>query len=314
MKWLQLSGLILLLVSVKGKPTDTTTEHDVKEEVAGTSDANYVESGQKRQTVTYDQRQEGKFNLRADLENFVIVFVPSSPSQGMNLLEMLASMKRNNQAKHALHKKYSHKVHAGQEGSSLTISKQQKEPFSARIVDHFIEGRTPYRVDISEPIESSHLNPAVDIKTADSNSPTLRLIKSSFTGLDQPTQVFKSEGNVVPLFYEIANDKLRQKRSLIDSSTQLDSNFLTLPFTKNKNRFMGSSVGLSNSGDGELVISSISSPYLRQLTDPIPTIDSLDVQSDYANDEWRLLGATENGCGPEMRRDSYGVCRYYPIV
>lgn len=30
--------------------------------------------------IKYDQRQEGKWNIRADLENFVVLILPKSPS------------------------------------------------------------------------------------------------------------------------------------------------------------------------------------------------------------------------------------------
>ncbi|XP_053957929.1 uncharacterized protein LOC128863055 [Anastrepha ludens] len=50
-----------------------------------------------RRVVTYDQRQEGQYNIRADLENFMIVFIPPSPSEGLNFLDLLAksAMRRN---------------------------------------------------------------------------------------------------------------------------------------------------------------------------------------------------------------------------
>lgn len=56
-----------------------------------------------------------------------------------------------------------------------------------------------------------------------------------------------------------------------------------------------------------------STSYLKELTDSIPSIDSLKLES--PENDWKLLGATEPGCGPEknLRRDSYGVCRYYPV-
>lgn len=56
-----------------------------------------------------------------------------------------------------------------------------------------------------------------------------------------------------------------------------------------------------------------SSTYLKELTDTIPSIDSLKLES--PDIDWKLLGATEPGCGPDrnMRRDSYGICRYYSI-
>lgn len=55
------------------------------------------------------------------------------------------------------------------------------------------------------------------------------------------------------------------------------------------------------------------SAYFKELTDSIPSIDSLKLES--TDNDWKLLGATEPGCGPDrnMRRDSYGTCRFYPV-
>ncbi|KAL9875482.1 uncharacterized protein ACN427_013606 isoform 3-T3 [Glossina fuscipes fuscipes] len=54
----------------------------------------------KRRVVTYDQRQEGQYNIRADLENFLIILIPPSPADGMNLLDILtkASYRRTSQS------------------------------------------------------------------------------------------------------------------------------------------------------------------------------------------------------------------------
>lgn len=89
--------------------------------------------------VKYDQRQEGEFNLRADLENFVILLIPTSPTAtppptnnpSLGLLDLLSktipinmNKKRN---KHAVKK----------DGQDL--------------VESFIESKTaPYHVDIDE--------------------------------------------------------------------------------------------------------------------------------------------------------------------
>lgn len=91
--------------------------------------------------VKFDQRQEGEFNLRADLENFVILLIPASsptaapPISNVSLLDLLSKSvslrphpKRN---KHV--KKDGHDL---QEAASETM--------------HFIESKTaPYHVDIS---------------------------------------------------------------------------------------------------------------------------------------------------------------------
>lgn len=307
--------IILVCVIAYARGAPTSEGHDHKEEVAGGSgssgsslDSNTLgESGAAkepvRRTVTYDQRQEGKFNVRADLENFVIVFVPSSPSQGMNLLELLSQMRRT-QSKHA-NKKRIHSI----EKDSNTIE-VHKEPPHFSPVDQFIEGRTPYRVDInSEPSALSHLHPEV-VKTEQvTSSPLLKLIKpaQSLT-IEQPT-VHITEGNK------------RVSRSLSAS----DSPFATVD--SNSVAYFGAGSTLTSSGDGQdqddfFSNQALSSPYLRQLTDPIHSFDSLvmynnnndDENNGYMSDDWRLLGqeSTAEACGPEMRRDSYGICRFYP--
>ncbi|XP_036321658.1 uncharacterized protein LOC118735799 [Rhagoletis pomonella] len=51
----------------------------------------------RRRVVTYDQRQEGQYNIRADLENFMIVLIPPSSSEGLNFLDLLSksALRRN---------------------------------------------------------------------------------------------------------------------------------------------------------------------------------------------------------------------------
>lgn len=133
-----------------------TTKHDVKEEVAGVASnaeskpitsENELENP-RRTIITFDQRQEGKFNVRADLENFVIVFVPSSPSQGMSLLDMLASMRRN-QGKTSNKRITSEKEVAKGKYSKKGETEIPKVSSTSTVDQHFIEGRTPYKVDIS---------------------------------------------------------------------------------------------------------------------------------------------------------------------
>lgn len=94
--------------------------------------------------VKYDQRQEGEFNVRADLENFVILLIPTSPvssappssaSPSLGLLDLLSKsiplrphhLKRNK--------------HVKKDGQDL------QDP----AVESFIESKTaPYHVDIDE--------------------------------------------------------------------------------------------------------------------------------------------------------------------
>lgn len=89
--------------------------------------------------VKYDQRQEGDVNVRADLENFVILIIPTSNSNSLGLLDLLTKAIPN---KSALKKRTEH----------------LKKPIISTEEDtqHFIESKTaPYHVDISR--TRSHL-------------------------------------------------------------------------------------------------------------------------------------------------------------
>lgn len=85
-------------------------------------------------TVKYDQRQEGDVNVRADLENFVILIIPTSQTNSLGLLDLLSKAIPNKSKKRADNKK------------------QNEEE-----TQHFIESKTaPYHVDITR--TRSHLN------------------------------------------------------------------------------------------------------------------------------------------------------------
>lgn len=121
------------------------------------------ESTTKRRQITYDQRQDGQYNIRADLENFMIVVIPPNPVAGVNLLDLItrSSLKRSNikkiTKKHQNVQKSSRPsiskfnnqnlyefVNRMQQQSIIPIGGQQTKKNS-----EFIEGRTPYKVDIT---------------------------------------------------------------------------------------------------------------------------------------------------------------------
>ncbi|XP_055906715.1 probable serine/threonine-protein kinase tsuA [Eupeodes corollae] len=121
----------------------------------------------KRRVITYDQRQEGQYNIRADLENFMIVFIPPSPVDGVNLIDLLSKSTKRTKSSHKKYhpesgSKYRQSLksgagsqnfnflarhHQSQQSQSPHIIIEEHQP-SARIAE-YIEGRTPYRVDIS---------------------------------------------------------------------------------------------------------------------------------------------------------------------
>lgn len=91
--------------------------------------------------VKYDQRQEGQVNVRADLENFVVLIIPTSTSSGVSLFDLLTRMI----------------PHKGDSKKSKNHDDIEKSIESDEELKHFIESKSaaPYRVDISR--TRSHL-------------------------------------------------------------------------------------------------------------------------------------------------------------
>ncbi|XP_033173255.1 uncharacterized protein LOC117150468 [Drosophila mauritiana] len=111
------------------------------------------EDALRRRTITYDQRQEGQYNIRADLENFMILLIPPGPQEGISLLELLGRgntkgsgpLKRKHPARSNSLKSFYQKSHL----QKLQQQQNQRQSSPATHLPEFIEGRTPYHVDIS---------------------------------------------------------------------------------------------------------------------------------------------------------------------
>lgn len=120
--------------------------------------------------VKYDQRQEGDVNVRADLENFVILIIPTSSSNSLGLLDLLTK---------AIPNKGALKKRAEMKKPIITTEEETQ---------HFIESKTaPYHVDISSHLAKTRnhlakLHP--QLKIADkgevliAHSPVVSLTKS----------------------------------------------------------------------------------------------------------------------------------------
>ncbi|KAH8405096.1 hypothetical protein KR222_001319 [Zaprionus bogoriensis] len=128
------------------------------------------EDAQRRRLITYDQRQEGQYNIRADLENFMIVLIPPGPQEGLGLLDLLtkptlrgvskgsgsgsgrgSASKRKHSHASALKSFYKRQQQQQQQQQQLQQAQSQQLPQAGLGValPEFIEGRTPYHVDIS---------------------------------------------------------------------------------------------------------------------------------------------------------------------
>ncbi|KAJ6646098.1 hypothetical protein Bhyg_01308, partial [Pseudolycoriella hygida] len=195
-----------------------------------------------RRVITYDQRQEGKYNIRADLENFVIMVIPSSPSSAVSLLDLLTRSKtKKHHGKSNLKRKYHPKSDGDVKQGVKNLdylpmrTADHSERSNTRIIEHFIEGRTPYKVDISRAGEYLHPN--------------------------------------VP----VVQPNLRSARSIIVSLN-----------VGNRDQFAVTAENVESKSD-----------------------DGLSSSNDDKGWELTLLGSQEQ-CGPDRKRDSYGVCQFVP--
>ncbi|CAH1987964.1 unnamed protein product [Acanthoscelides obtectus] len=129
--------------------------------------------------VLYDQRQEGAWNVRADLDNFVILLIPTpmlaattSPSSSStsqpssaSLLDLLTkSLPKGARLKRVKHVKKHHQESESNESQvDSNEPVESNEPTATLETQHFIESKTaPYHVDISK--TKTHLD-VVDSST-----------------------------------------------------------------------------------------------------------------------------------------------------
>lgn len=294
-----------------------------------------------RRQVLYDQRQDGKYNIRADLENFVVLVVPSS---GYSLLDLLR--RSNTKSHHHKRNHHSGKHYKKYHGHDTKSGHGQKEssrldylrPEPSDLVDtppavsqgEFIEGRTPYHVDISS---SEILQPTVlpSIARAANIAPLLQslLVKpvtiADLPLSDDPSSVDDSATVFLPA--QLKGNENRQRKSLADddsnASSNLNSNSVLLtPIHIDKEHAIHGGNGKFNQHNDDVAYD-IKRPDFIDLTDTSHSFDSLNVgnidrlalssDTKSTDSQWELtlLGAQEQ-CGPDRRRDSYGICQFVP--
>lgn len=390
--------------------TEVTKPPLVESESVSSTSAPVAESSEeenaivdpKRRVITYDQRQEGQYNIRADLENFMIVFIPPSPLESGSILDLLSKSSKRTKSPH---KKYhsdsapgskyrqSLKSGAGSHNFNFLARHQQSSPHimieehqpAARIAE-YIEGRTPYRVDIS----SSHSDleqlqqqqqeqqqfqpqqphgPQVDVLPPPYPLSYHHLIKPFHLEAEPtviqalPPQSAQSSGKFVDSngnFFRMAraiqgglygllsldSNRVVQPRqrtifdeqllSTLDDDDSIDSEEISesrtgdLPLANdrleeavhnyvypplNPLRFNPEILDLHSRSMHSPSSSASSSAEYPQYPAPNQDDDSsndgnTDSESAKTTEiELKLLGATEE-CGPDRKRDSYGICRF----
>lgn len=266
-----------------------------------------------RRQITYDQRQEGKYNIRADLENFVIMIIPSNPSTGMTLFDLLSkSARKRSHAKHAgkKHNKPEKKPLIEEEEINVQKTVEIVEQPTVRVAQEFIEGRTPYRVDISAvetPVES-----LLEIMKPPAESiATILPAKGNLRSFPTPVVWFTSR-KTKKLYDYLNGEEFNKNSVLLTTEPQSYSSLNSYDITKR---------GFTDLTDTSNSFDSLNTGNIDTL--PLQPDTFLNSQSgeqqlqQQQNEgieegwEFKLIGAQEQ-CGPDRRRDSYGVCQFIP--
>lgn len=223
--------------------------------------------------VKYDQRQEGEVNVRADLENFVILIIPTSGTANLGLLDILSkSLPGKGLNKHG------HKNHEHKRPSAASLATPIIPPHET--AQHFIESKTaPYHVDISR--TRSHLaklHPQIAHNNGEvliAHSPTIALSKTR-------------ENSVLKHDLEDDEDEISDKTEPIRSRSARTLHMLP------------------NDEFQALVVSS--DLFVGKKT-PRTEKKSINREKNRNGENLTLLGAEMDQCGPDQKRDSLGICQ-----
>ncbi|KAH8282078.1 hypothetical protein KR054_005342 [Drosophila jambulina] len=312
---------------------------------AGLEDSN--SDSLRRRTITYDQRQEGQYNIRADLENFMILLIPPGPQEGISLLELLGrgsskasgASKRKHPLRSSPLKSFYQKSHL----QKLQQQQKHQDSLPAAALPEYIEGRSPYHVDISasDPEQAQHLQrQQVDVLPPQL-IPMPQLIKPFH--LEAEPELIQAlppvaagsgstsgtSGSVGSNFFEGYNNPgsqyFRSSRSLRGDS-YLNTNRLSGGDYGSSPRSISAPIYRSEFGNGNGMYPPIDAPSYfgdqarsswqldeepTKVQAAEPEIVSFDLLSDDDDltDSRTLLRDGLARCARGERRDSYGACR-----
>lgn len=306
---------------IEAKPTEQTKPSESSNPIPTFIETMPMSAGPSRPQMLYDQRQDGKYNIRADLENFVILVVPSSGNSLLDLLKRSSQRqqqhnKRVQQTKH--HKKYqsapaSAKPNDVKKSANRFDYLNRPESEDAAAIGEFIEGRTPYHVDIS----SDEISPPAPygIRSLNGNAATIADLplvnlddNTASTSVDSsdPTVILSTVTGKSTDSMPISNDETspRSPKSLtIDGYGNPFTSFNTVVLTRKSNandqldyklsknynnyfsrkpsvQIVDKNSVLDTDNNGNDMIDNINSPVHTQLidfTDSKTSFDSLNV-------------------------------------
>lgn len=221
--------------------------------------------------TTYDQRQDGGVNVRADLQNLLIVAVVPKMSEGGNslLLDVLGTAFERKHLKNANRR------------NQIVESEPLDDQDADKGIEAFVEPKTPYQVDISEAKSNlAKLYPA-EVQLSEDFLPQS---KSAFSPVLKVSPDESPVPNVVPVKdNNYVNDLTRDAR--IIEVVEIGDNLTVV-----------------NDKDEEKV-------DVPEAAESLPEFTGKNISSKNQDSGLLLLGAMEQ-CGPDRYRDDEGVCRF----
>lgn len=215
-----------------------------------------LSSSTQRKNILYDQRQEGNLNVRLDLENITVIFVPAKKNTQLSLIDLLMKSSQLLQNKNT--DKQKNQLKKQTQNEYLQYKNDEPEPAHYKqLQNQFIESRSPYKVEISSTLNQA----SVEI----SPNAQQNLDPSSAMYLQSPPNI-RNIRSIDDTLYATYYD---QEQDFKNTNNKLND------FSKLINTLDRNIDDVSNESDSDLI----------------------------------LIGATEQ-CGPNSRRDSYGVCQF----
>lgn len=216
-----------------------------------------------------DQRQEGEWNVRADIENVLVLIVPSNLNTGMASLALLDLFR-----KAPTNKKVVKNVRKNQQINTSTEEQTANEENRSNLNEEIaqqIDGAS-HQIDRSQQIETQHF---IESKTApyhvDLTKTRTNLVKlhPNVENDDDRDLLIAAHSPAISIFKNSDNNNLeRNSRAYV----------ISIPVNKGK---LINSKNYKNNKEKELT----------------------------ETENWRLLGDGIENCGPGLVRDSKGICK-----
>lgn len=133
--------------------TETSSEESSIIQTSEVSPTSSQSSSTHRKNILYDQRQEGNLNVRLDLENITVIFVPAKKNTQLSLIDLLMKSSHLLQNKNADKQKSSLKKQ--NQNEYLQYNNDQPAHHYKQLQNQFIESRSPYKVEISSTLNEA---------------------------------------------------------------------------------------------------------------------------------------------------------------